>query len=38
MHEKVQKSFFFAQIITSELVLINCPSEKQDNFHRQPMC
>ena len=38
MHQKSQKKFFVSEIIAPELVLLNCPYEKQNTFHRQPMC
>ena len=38
MQQKPYKKFFFFDIIESELVLLNCPYEEQNSFHRQPMC
>ena len=36
--KKWRKTFFFFEMIASELVSLNCLYEEQDNFHLQPMC
>ena len=38
MQKKIQKKFFVAQIIASELVSWNFLYWEQDTFFRQPMC
>ena len=38
MQEKFQKMFSASEVIASELVSLNFPSEEQDPFHRQVMC
>ena len=38
MQQKTQKKLVISEIISSELVSLNCPYEEQDTFHRQPMC
>ena len=36
MQKKNEKRFFLSEIITSELVSLNCPYEEQDIFRQQP--
>ena len=38
MQQKAEKSFFYSEIIASQLVSLNCPYEEQETSHRQPMC
>ena len=38
MQQKTQKKLFVSEVITSEVVSLNCPYEEQDNFYRQPIC
>ena len=38
MEQKIEKTFFFSEIIASELVLLNCLYFEKDTFHRQPIC
>ena len=37
MQQKIEKNFFFYEILASKLVLLNSPYEEQDIFHWQPM-
>ena len=34
MLQKRQKRYFVSEKIASELVLLNCPYDEQDTFHR----
>ena len=38
MNEKSEKKFFVSEIISSELVSLNCLYEEQETFQQQPMC
>ena len=34
MQQKIEKKFFLCDIIASEVVMLNCPYEEQDDFQR----
>ena len=38
MLQEIEKKIFVSEIVASELVSLNCPYEKPDTFHQQPMC
>ena len=38
MEQQISQKFLVSEIITSELVSLNCLYEEQDAFHRQAMC
>ena len=38
MKKKIQKKFFVFEIITSELVALNCLYQEQNTCHRDSVC
>ena len=38
MQQKIEKKVFFSEIISSELVLLNCVYWEQDTSDGQPTC
>ena len=38
MKRKMQKKFFVFQIITSELVALNCLYQEQNTYYRDSLC
>ena len=38
MKKKIEKKFFVFEIITSELVALNCLYQEQNTYHRDSLC
>ena len=38
MQQEIVRKILVSELFASELAWLNCLSEEQDTFHRQPMC